>query len=176
MSVLEAMAEASVAGVILTLDGDGIILETDTPPLPAAVVARLKSVKPDLLHILEWRDAALAALNAKPPLDAREDRWLEAMRGLRRFVVGGWGDRAALLGWTKEELYRVPPVWSRVDLTGAALMIGDRQVIAVTVANIVIETRSGPRLKFRRIGRSMWRGRTRGGTPCRGRRFQAQFC
>jgi hypothetical protein len=59
----------------------------------------------------------------------------------------------ALLGWTKDELYRVPPQWSRVDLCGAALLIGDRRVVAGTEASIVIEARSGSRLKFRRLGR-----------------------
>jgi hypothetical protein len=47
----------------------------------------------------------------------------------------------------------VPHVWARVDLTGAALMIGDRRVVAVTKSSIVIETLSGSQLKFRRIGR-----------------------
>jgi hypothetical protein len=32
-------------------------------------------------------------------------------------------------------------------------MIGDRRVVAVTEASIVVETRSGSRLKFRRIVR-----------------------
>ena len=30
----------------------------------------------------------------------------------KRFVADGWGDQAALLGWTSDELYRVPPVWA----------------------------------------------------------------
>jgi hypothetical protein len=57
------------------------------------------------------------------------------------------------LGWTAVELYRAPPKWSRIDLTGIALLIGDRQVIAVTQHSIVIETPSGAPLKFRRLGR-----------------------
>ena len=61
------------------------------------------------------------------------------MRGLERFLAGGWGDKAALIGWTSEDLYRVPPLWSRIDLTGAALLVGYRRVTAVTADNIVIE-------------------------------------
>jgi hypothetical protein len=57
------------------------------------------------------------------------------------------------MGWTKDELYRVPPLWSRIDLTGAALLIGQSRVIAVTEASVAIETLSGSQLKFRRIGR-----------------------
>ena len=58
-----------------------------------------------------------------------------------------------MFGWTADELYRVPPVWARVDLTGAALLIADRRVVAVTETSIAIETLSGSQLKFRRIGR-----------------------
>ena len=75
------------------------------------------------------------------------------MRGLRRFVERGYGDQATLLGWSNEELYRVPEFWSQIHLAGAALMIDDCKVVAVTEASIAIETRSGSRLKFRRIGR-----------------------
>jgi hypothetical protein len=153
VSAFEALAAAEAAGVRLTLDGDGIILEAETPPLPGDVVELLRSVKPDLLRILECRAAAEAALGAEMPPDCRPWRWVVAQDGLRSFVDNGWGDKAALMGWTAEELYRVPRLWSQVHLTGAGLLIGDRRVIAVTEASIVVETRTGSQLKFRRIGR-----------------------
>ena len=114
---------------------------------------RRTAAKPDFLRVLAGREAAKIAANAEPPPDCLPRRWTEAQDGLRRFVADGWGDQATLLGWTVDELYRVPPVWARVNLTGAALLIGDRRVVAVTEAAIVIETRSGSHLKFRRIGR-----------------------
>ena len=135
----------------MTLDGDRLLLEASD--LPDDVVAMLQANKPHLLRILMGREAAKAALNAKPPPDCTEDRWTEALRGLHCFVTDGWADQAALFGWTIAELYRVPPVWSRVDLTGSALMIGEGQVVAVTEASIAIKTRPGSQLKFRRIGR-----------------------
>jgi hypothetical protein len=163
VSAIEALAAAKTAGVLLTLDGDGIVLETKKPPLPADVVAMLKAAKPDLLRILEWREAAMAALEAKEPegcgtgppgaYGIRRPRWDVATGGLRRFLAQGWADQACLMGWTKEELYRVPALWSQISLTGAALLIGEAKVIAVTEDNIVIETQAGSRLKFRRIGR-----------------------
>ena len=103
--------------------------------------------------VLSAREAARAALAAKPPDNCSDAHWAEAMRGLKRFVDAGWSDKAAQLGWTAVELYRLPPLWSRIDLTGAALLIGDRRVIAVTEDSIVIETPSGAPLKFRRLGR-----------------------
>jgi hypothetical protein len=148
---LQALAAAETAGVKITLDGDGLILEAN--PLPSDIVALLRTVKPDLLRVLASREAARATIEANPPPDCPPRRWAEAQDGLQRFVRDGWGDQAALLGWTAAELYRVPPVWARVDLTGAALMIGARRVVAVSGTSIAIETLSGSRLKFRRLGR-----------------------
>jgi hypothetical protein len=151
MSALDALATASAAGVTITLDRDGIILEA--PKLPPDVVALLKSVKPDLLRVLAVRKAAQAALAVGPPANCPESQCKEARRGLERFIAEGWGDQAALLGWTSEELYRLPRLWSRIDLTGAAWLVGFRRVTAMAAENIVIASRSGSRLKFRRIGR-----------------------
>ena len=133
-------------------DGGGLHYQADAAP-PPDVVAVLAAAKPDFLRVLARREAAKIATNAEPPPDCLPRRWTEAQDGLRRFINDGYGDQATLLGWTVDELYRVPPVWARVDLTGAALLIADRGVVAVTEASIVIETLSGSRLKFRRIGR-----------------------
>ena len=59
---LEALAAAKSAGVKITLDGDGLILEAD--PLPPDIVALLRTVKPDLLRVLAGREGARAALNS----------------------------------------------------------------------------------------------------------------
>ena len=119
---LEALAASKAAGVTIILDGDGLILEAE-PKLPPDIVALLRMVKLDLLRILAGREAACAAFNAPLPPDCSERRWAEALRGLQHFVERGLADQAALHGWTAEELYRVPPVWRRVDLTGVALLI-----------------------------------------------------
>jgi hypothetical protein len=184
MSAIEALAAAKAAGVKLILDGDGIVLEAKVPPLPADVVALLKAAKPDLMRVLEWREAAFDTAVSSPPSDcadvfsavgirrwmardpdgsekvhaqlvygAPQNEWATAIDGLKRFVVEGWGDQACLLGWSKAELYRRPWKWAHVHLTGAALLIGDRKIIAVTGDNIVVKTQAGSILKFRRIGR-----------------------
>ena len=138
---LQALAAAKAAGITVILDGDGLILEPAPSP---ALIERLKAVKPDLLRVLAGREAARAIINtAEEPPGCLPHHWVVARRGLRRFVQDGWADSAALFGWTLEELYRVPPAWGRVDLTGAALLIGDRRAIAVSAESIVIETRRG---------------------------------
>jgi hypothetical protein len=144
--------EALNAGVRVKLQGGRIMIGYRQEP-PAAVVDLLRANEAALLMVLLAREAALAALGGECPEDCSDARWVTALRGLKRFLGAGWSDKAALFGWTALELYRVPPQWSRIDLTGAALLIGDRRVIAVTEDSIVIETASGAPLKFRRLGR-----------------------
>jgi hypothetical protein len=165
MSALEALDRAKKAGVTLTLDGDAFVAEVARPPLPADIVALLRAEKPGIMHVLEMREAAKAALAADPPPDCedrfgppgdygiRQPLWDIVLSGLHRFIGQGWADQCALLGWTKDELYRVPPLWARVDLTGAGLMIGDRKVLAVTADHIVTTTQTGSTLRYRKIGR-----------------------
>ena len=153
MTVMNALELARSYGVRFLRKPDGGIRYQAAAAPPPDVVAVLAAAKPDFLRILASREAAKAALSAAAPPDCLPQRWVAAQEGLRRFVRDGWCDQAALLGWTADELYRLPPLWSRVDLTGAALLVGERRIVALTEASIVIETLSGSRLKFRRIGR-----------------------
>jgi hypothetical protein len=128
MSVLDTIARAEKAGVIVRLDGGRLIAEADE--LPSAIIAELKAVRPGLMRLLRARQAAEAALMAERPEDCWMHRWAEAQRGLAGFVHNGWSDRCVLLGWTPEELFRLPALWSQVHLTGCAWLIGDRHVTA----------------------------------------------
>jgi hypothetical protein len=77
------------------------------------------------------------------PDDVNDAQWDVAMRGLRTFLATGGTDEALRLGWTNEELFRVPLLWARVDMCGVALLIGDRGVIGITPDAIQIRTPSG---------------------------------
>jgi hypothetical protein len=109
VSVFEALAAAKAAGVELSFDGRDIVAAA--PKLPADVVELLRAVKPELMRIFAARETARAALYAEPPSDCREDRWTEAMCGLHRFIVEGWGDRAALIGCGSD--WRDPTHWTK---------------------------------------------------------------
>ena len=81
--------------------------------------------------------------------------WTRAPGGVRlkdwsSFLFSGWADEALRLGWPHDELFRVPSLWSRVDLCGAALLIGDREVVNITSTEIRIKTASGSTLAFYR--------------------------
>jgi hypothetical protein len=152
VSALQALHEASSLGVRVKIQAGQIVIGYLREP-PEAVVSLLRANESALFMILSAREMATATLAAERPYDCSEVRWARAMHGLKRFVDHGWSDKAALLGWTGVELFRLPALWSRVDLAGAALLIGDRRVVALTEASIVIETPAGASLKFRRLGR-----------------------
>jgi hypothetical protein len=82
------------------------------------------------------------------PHDVNDAGWDVAMRGLRTFLATGGADEALRLGWSKGELFRVPPLWARVDLCGAALLIGDRGVADIAPNAIQIRTASGATQRF----------------------------
>jgi hypothetical protein len=67
MSALEALAAARAAGVALILDGDGIILESETGAPPPDVVARLRAAKPELMLLLAAETLAPAQRGERRP-------------------------------------------------------------------------------------------------------------
>jgi hypothetical protein len=88
----------------------------------------------------------LEAMEDQRPSDVRDAEWEAAIDGLRVFLFSGQGEEALRLGWPHDELFDVPPLWSRVDLCGAALAIGDREVVEITPTEIRIKTASGATL------------------------------
>jgi hypothetical protein len=64
--------------------------------------------------------------HAKLVHGAPVSRWEIAVTGLRRFISEGWGDRAALLGWTAAELYNVPQAAPRGAPVPRDLVIGPK--------------------------------------------------
>jgi hypothetical protein len=48
-------------------------------------------------------------------------------------------ERAQALGWSHPDLFNVPALWSQIRLTGAAWLIGERNVVAIDAAAISIE-------------------------------------
>jgi hypothetical protein len=98
---------------------------------------------PDAVRRRLEAGAEAEVLRAARPPDVSDAHWEVALRGLRAFLAAGLGAEAEHLGWPKDELYAVPPLWSRVDLCGAALLIGDREVVEITPTRIGIKTTSG---------------------------------
>ena len=93
---------------------------------------------------------------ATRPPDVSDARWQAALRGLQAFVAGGWGDQAEAAGWTRDELYAVPKLWSQIHLCGVALLIADDEVVEVAPTEIRIRTASGAVQTFRRQPEPDW--------------------
>jgi hypothetical protein len=92
----------------------------------------------------------LEAIEAQRPQDAAGYKWRTAMDGLEVFLLSGQGDEALRLGWTRDELFRVPELWSQIHLTGAGLLVGDHEVISVEANRIQVKTASGAAQSFYR--------------------------
>ncbi len=147
MTPAEILAQAAQRGVEVGLNpaGDGLRLWSDGDP-PTDLVELLKSAKPELvahLHRLACDGPLLQSVEAARPPDVSEDHWQTALHGLRAFIANGHGDEAMRLGWPRDELYRVPELWSQIHLSGAALLVGHCEVIEITAGAIRIKTASG---------------------------------
>jgi hypothetical protein len=149
ISVVEVLINARDAGIRLSLEDGKLIAEASE--VPPALVAQLQAARSDLLPLLALREAAQPALAAERPSGARAAEWADALRGLKKFLADGWGDQAMLLGWAPAQLFAVPPVWARIDLTGVALLVGRWRVVDVDAAAITIKPPwSDSQLKFQR--------------------------
>jgi hypothetical protein len=154
-SVAAALRKLAESGVSAEWSEGGAVFKAAAPP-PAEIVALIDARKAEIstfLHpesVKRRLDAAMAAIGAKRPADATDEQWGAAMRGLMRFRADGHGEAAERAGWSWDELYASPPLWARIDSCGAALLIGDREVIEVSAAAIRIRTASGSILSFYR--------------------------
>jgi hypothetical protein len=80
----------------------------------------------------------------RQPPDVSDAHWETAVQGLHAFLASGHGAEAEALGWPRDELYRVPELWSQIWLCGVALLIGDAVVTSVTATEIRIKTVGAP--------------------------------
>ena len=137
MTVAEVLALAQARGVTIRLDGAELELSADRKPnsdLLDAIAGRKADIvaflHPDAVR--RRLEAEAGVLRAPRPPDVTDVAWKTAIDGLRAFIAGGYGAEAERCGWTKAELYRVPELWSQIHLTGAGLLIGDREVVGIT--------------------------------------------
>jgi hypothetical protein len=102
---------------------------------------------------------AFAAIERRCPDYVEANRWQQAVEDGHRFL-GQWGDQAASLGWTAQNLFglHVPPEQphpsydrlSRYDQTGLVWLLGGRLVVALTETSAAIQSSGGTRLVYRR--------------------------
>jgi hypothetical protein len=155
MTAAEVLTLAKARGVTIRLDGAELELTADRKP-DADLLDAIAGCKVEIFAFLHpdaircRLEAEAEVLRAPRPPDVTDAHWAAALRGLRAFIAAGHGAEALRLGWPKDKLYAVPPLWSRVDLCGAGLLIGDREVIGITPNEIRIKTDSGASLALYR--------------------------
>jgi hypothetical protein len=147
-AVLAQLAQSGVS--VRWRDGKAVFKAAAAPP--ADIVTLIDARKAEVSAFLHPEavqcrlDAEAEVLRAQQPPDVTAPQWEAALRGLRSFIELGHADEALRLGWPRDELYAVPPLWSRVDLCGAALAVGDREIVNITSTEIRIKTASGATL------------------------------
>ena len=156
---MEKIARATVLGVRLSVNEcNGRLHVEGQGDAPKPLLNRVREMRDQLVLALtqgaqarldlarERHRPFLDDVRRRRPPDVRDADWAAALRGLFVFLAAGHGDEAERLGWPKDELYAVPPVWARGDLCGAGLLIGDREVVGITPNEIRIKTASGATL------------------------------
>jgi hypothetical protein len=105
----------------------------------------------------------LAELERRCPNFIETGRWQQCVTDAQRFLAA-WGDQAAALGWTAEELFGLHPVparpapsycrLSRYDCTGLLWLLQGRAVVALTATTAAIGTPSGGTVIYRKHRKS----------------------
>jgi hypothetical protein len=95
MSALKALAAAQAVNIAIEVQADKLVLRGPDLSSDSAnnVIDLLVANKPDLLRILNWREAAMAVLKSKPPPGCWPNQWAVARRGLVSFMSEGWETR-----------------------------------------------------------------------------------
>jgi hypothetical protein len=144
-AVLSRLAQSGVS--VQWRDGRAVFSAPTEPPADVVVfIDAHKAEVSDFLRpdaVQRRLEAEADLLQAPRPPDVSDSAWEIAMHGLKAFIANGHGDAALLLRWPRSELYDIPPVWSRDDLRGVGLSIGDSEVTEVTSTRIGIRTASG---------------------------------
>lgn len=155
MTAAEILARARARGVMIRLDGAELEITADRRP-DAGLLEAIAGRKAEIIAFLDPAavqrrlEVEAEVLRAPRPPDVADAHWAAALRGLEAFIAAGHGAEAERLGWTRDELYRAPALWSQINLCGVALLIGGREVIGITPNEIRIRAASGSTLAFYR--------------------------
>lgn len=173
MNAVEAVRLARAAGIELTLDGNGLLLDAASEP-PSSVIEELRRHKHEIVNLLRsehgWQHTldpgayaeVLAKLRSKCPDYVDSDRWQQAIRDADSFLVK-WGAHAQALGWTARELFGLHTVpakpapnysrLSRYDETGLIWLLRGRPVVALTATEAAIRHPNGNITTYRKLNK-----------------------
>ena len=176
VSATEALKAARAAGVRIEVDSDGLSLEASAPP-PPVVIDLLSRHKAEIVALLRPTQSfgegrqylqpdpfgkAYADLLSQCPDRVPEYRWRQAVEDGRAFLAR-WGESAAALGWTADDLFNLhePPAelhlsysrLSRYDCTGLIWLLQGLPVVALTTSTAAIENPTRSITVYRRFNK-----------------------
>jgi hypothetical protein len=117
-----------------------------------AVIEESPTDENDLSPAHGWVEAIARLDSARPPADVPPRRWMQIVDDIRRFVHGGFAEKAAALGWAALDLFgcdREKP-FARVDRQGLCWLISGNRLIELFENGATIETWTGARQTWRR--------------------------
>ena len=126
------------------------------PPSPAVVsrVTRKSRVAFMWRHGVPraWVEGLALLDPDRPPGDVPSKHWRTFIVDVGRFFDGGWGEKAAALGWGPIDLFGCDDdrPFARIDAAGLLWLLHGERVVALTQEAAVIETASGARQTYRR--------------------------
>ena len=90
----------------------------------------------------DWRERHRELSSSPCPDGLSPDRWTVILGGVESFSRD-WAVEAMSLGWSLEDLFALREPFANVSLQGAAWLVGDSTVTAVTAAAVTLRTDGG---------------------------------
>src|SRR5262249_19535813 len=104
-----------------------------------------------LSRLFRTLELSFEALEVRCPEQVERRSWQQAIDDGRRFLAC-WGEQAAILGWSGDDLFALHPVAPNVryDAMGLVWLLRGRPVVALTASTAVIRTTCDGTLTYRR--------------------------
>jgi hypothetical protein len=178
MNATALLDACRAVGVMLQVDGDNLVVETDRDP-PPDLIAELRAHKRELIAVLSpqvaadvvddpherasiieydgkipraWAVGAARLDPDRPPGDVLLKRWQRFVDDVGVFLDSSFCAVAAALGWGPLDLFgcdRDRP-FARIDQSGLLWLLNGARLVALTETTAAIEAQTGARLTYRR--------------------------
>jgi hypothetical protein len=116
-------------------------------PPDGALGERTATIEHDGRIPREWAGDLSRLDPDRPPADVPLQRWEQFVDDARRFLSGGFAERAVALGWGAVDLFGCDPdrPFARIDRAGLCWLIAGNRIADLSDEAAIIETWTGAR-------------------------------